>query len=129
MNAYEKVKDCMRDMFNCDLIQMWNVYSDSLEAGVTNNHIYETYNFNYAFENKTPEQIAEAVYYGDYDPDYEYFYIDNFGHVQSIPYYEDIFNYVNVDEMAAYSLEHRDSFGHPELHEVLEELFPDEHIF
>ena len=90
-----QVNDCDREIFTMDMIDE-------------------------VFEGQEAGYILNRAFYGNFNPNHDYFRFDGYGNLESF-YDFDIDAYIYSDEIANWIVENGDSLGFDEIEEILNE--------
>lgn len=123
MTRYEIIIAALEEMDNDALISLHREYSDAVSA--YDDVIYSMWDFDEIMNGQTPEWIANRVYFGDYNPNAEYFTFDGYGNIQSIFNYN-LRDYIDVDEIAHYIDNNDNALYNDEIQEIIDEWEDDE---
>lgn len=67
-----------------DLLQYMNSYDGSFEEST----YYDMDSFDEVMSNYTPSEIARVIYYGEFNPNDDYFRFDGYGNLESLDWQE-----------------------------------------
>ena len=85
MKAYdekvEAIKNIIEDMDESDAVALHNEYC--YEINDYDDEIIEMERFDEICEGMTPSDIANHIFYGDFNPNHEYFHYDGYGNFES----------------------------------------------
>ena len=88
------MKNEIREMLKKDMILtkdlVWQL--NSLNGSFENYVLYNMEDFDEIMEGYTPTQLAERIFFGDFNPNNSYFYFNGYGNLESI----------NEDEMESH---------------------------
>jgi hypothetical protein len=65
-----------------------------------------------------PLELAQRIFYGDFNPNHNYFYFNGYGNLVSTDYPADL---VSIPDIAAYIIENDDELFDDEIREMLDE--------
>lgn len=85
-----------------DLLYEWNEYC--MDHNYCDDMIYDMAEFNEMFSSYEPEEIANRIHFGDYNPFHDYFTFNGYGNVQTLELY-DVKNIVKNSDINDYLLE------------------------
>lgn len=79
---YYEIKDMLenKDYLVKDLVNEINSLNGSFENFV----LYDMDNFNEIMEGYTPMEISQKIYFGDFNPNADYFYFNGYANLESI---------------------------------------------
>ena len=106
MTKKELIIAAMEDMSDSELLCIHREYLDAVNG--YDDYIYSMDEFDEILHGQTPEWIANRVFYGDFNPNYEYFKFNGYGNLQSICSYE-LKDYIYIDDIAAYIVDNDDA--------------------
>lgn len=96
------IKDCMQSLSSENLINLWNMFSDEIDGVYIYNN--DEYFFNIFFENK-PAEAVRATFYGSYDYNDNYAYINGYGNVSSFDFTDQENCPINMEALAEWCCE------------------------
>ena len=118
MTITEKIRKALDGMDDCDLIAINREYLDNVNGW--DNTIYNMEDLNEILDGSTPEKIARLIFYGEFNPNADYFTFNGYGNLQSIWSYE-LREYIYIDEIIDYIVENNDPLYNDEIEAILEE--------
>lgn len=65
-----------------------------------------------------PLELAQRIFYGDFNPNRDYFYFNGYGNLVSTDYPEDL---IDISEIVSYIIENDDELFDDEIREMLDE--------
>lgn len=84
------MKNKIKEMLKKDMILtkdlVWQL--NSLNGSFENYVLYNMEDFDEMMEGYTPTEIAERIFFGDFNPNNDYFYFNGYGNLESINEYE-----------------------------------------
>ena len=80
----EAIKNIIEDMDESDAVELHNEYC--YETNDYDDEIIEMERFDEICEGMTPSDIASSIFYGDFNPNHEYFHYDGYGNFESTNY-------------------------------------------
>ena len=80
----EAIKNIIEDMDESDAVALHNEYC--YETNDYDDEIIEMERFDEICEGMTPSDIANHIFYGDFNPNHEYFHYDGYGNFESTNY-------------------------------------------
>ena len=80
----EAIKNIIEDMDESDAMALHNEYC--YETNDYDDEIIEMERFDEICEGMTPSDIANHIFYGDFNPNHEYFHYDGYGNFESTNY-------------------------------------------
>lgn len=105
-----------------DLFDIHNRYQDEANW---DNYIYPMDDFDDLMSSLTPSELSYRIFYGEFNPNHNYFWFNGYGNLCSSDYASD-FPYLCESEIAVWCVEHDEDFGIHEIREVLDEYNEDE---
>lgn len=118
----EKILELLEDMHESDLLSVHREYLDAVNG--YDDYIYSMDEFDDILTGQTPERIACRVFYGDFNPNSDYFKFNAYGNLQSI-YCCELLEYIYIDDIADYIIKNNDSLYNDEIQDILDELEED----
>lgn len=115
MKNIEQVKDFLiNDLTDNDIFEIWNEYAQK------NNYdeIFSMDEFDEIMERNSPTDIANSIYFGEYNPNDNYFQFDGYGNIKTTSNIEE---FVDYGELAEYIFDNDDDLGNNELRDFLDE--------
>ena len=116
MTRYEMIYDYLKDAYEDVVVSLWN-QKETYENGT--NHIYNRQEFDDILMYDDPSEIAFKIFYGDFNPNDDYFIFDGRGNLESSNYLE---TFVCYDELAQYIDDNDETFGFYDLKCIFEEF-------
>lgn len=105
-----------------DLFDINNRYQDEANW---DNYIYPMDDFDDIMSSLTPSELSCRIFYGEFNPNHNYFWFDGYGNLRSSDYASDS-PYICESEIAEWCVENDEDFGIHEIREVLDEYNEDE---
>ena len=125
MKTYEEkieaIKNIIEGMDESDAVALHNEWCYE-----TNNYdaeIIEMERFDELCEGMTPSDIANHIFYGDFNPNHEYFHYDGYGNFESTNYPTD---WIYPGDIAREVVDREKSFGNDEIQEEIDSWSEDE---
>ena len=120
-NMKEQIRETIESLDDWDLVELHNEYCRA-------NNYYDDEIFDMAVIDDLlcdmkPSKVLNLAFYGDFNPNHEYFKFNGYGNLESLDYLSD---YIDIDDITKYVVENEDSLGCQALAEKLEELSEDE---
>ena len=108
-----KVIAVLADLSDSDLFSIYNEYADE------NNYetIYPMEEFNDICSSMDPDEIANKIFYGDFNPNHNYFVFNGCDNFESFNYVSD---YISLEDLADYAIRNNEPFCIDELEEMFE---------
>lgn len=117
----EAIKNIIEDMDDSDAVALHNEYC--YETNDYDDEIIEMERFDEICEGMTPSDIANHIFYGDFNPNHEYFHYDGYGNFESTNYPTD---WIYPGDIAREVVDHEKSFGNDEIQEEIDSWSEDE---
>ena len=111
------IVEILQGLNEWELLAVHNTYIEHVNA--RDDEIFDMDMFNDIFDGQTPEYIACRIFYGDFNPNSDYFRFDGYGNLESIYSYE-LCEHVPLDEIAQYCIDNDEDFRVGEIFEILE---------
>ena len=77
----EAIKNIIEGMDECDAVALHNEYC--YETNNYDDEIIEMERFDETCERMTPSEIARSIFYGDFNPNHDYFHFNGYGNFES----------------------------------------------
>lgn len=119
MTKKEKLIDLLQEMSDSELTYLHNEYCYN-----TNNYDDEIFTIDMwddIFTNMDTFDIACKVFYGDFNPSYEYFKFNGYGNIQSICKWE-IDRFVDINDIVDYIIDNNYSFENNDISYILDDI-------
>ena len=117
----EAIKNIIEDMDDFDAVAFHNEYC--YETDDYNDEIIEMERFDEICEGMTPSDIANHIFYGDFNPNHNYFHYDGYGNFESTDYPTD---WIYPGDIAREVVNHEKSFGNDEIQEEIDSWSEDD---
>lgn len=117
----EAIKNIIEDMDESDAVVLHNEYC--YETNNYDDEIIEMERFDEICEGMTPSDIARSIFYGDFNPNHEYFHYDGYGNFESTNYPTD---WIYPGDIAREVVDREKSFGNDEIQEEIDSWSKDE---
>ncbi len=111
----EAIKNIIEDMDSSDAVALHNEYC--YETNDYDDEIIEMERFDEICEGMTPSDIANHIFYGDFNPNHEYFHYDGYGNFESTDYPTD---WIYPGDIAREVVDREKSFGNDEIQEEID---------
>ena len=90
MKNLEEIRDFLiNDLTDNDIFEMWNEYAQKNYY----DEIFSIDDFDEIMERNSPTDIANSIYFGEYNPNDNYFQFDGYGNIKTTS---------NIEEFVAY---------------------------
>lgn len=117
----EAIKNIIEDMDDSDAVALHNEYC--YETNNYDDEIIEMERFDEICEGMTPSDIANHIFYGDFNPNHEYFHYDGYGNFESTNYPTD---WIYPGDIAREVVNREKSFGNDEIQEEIDSWSEDD---
>lgn len=117
----EAIKSIIEDMDDSDAVALHNEYC--YETNDYDHEIIEMERFDEICEGMTPSDIANHIFYGDFNPNHEYFHYDGYGNFESTNYPTD---WIYPGDIARKVVDRECSFENDEIQEEIDSWSEDE---
>lgn len=117
----EAIKNIIEDMDDSDAVAFHNEYC--YETNDYDDEIIEMERFDEICEGMTPSEIARSIFYGDFNPNHEYFHYDGYGNFESTNYPTD---WIYPGDIARKVVDCEKSFGNDEIQEEIDSWSEDD---
>ena len=117
----EAIKNIIEDMDDSDAVALHNEYC--YETNNYDDEIIEMERFDEICEGMTPSDIASGIFYGDFNPNHEYFHYDGYGNFESTNYPTD---WIYPGDIAREVVDRECAFENDEIQEEIDSWSEDE---
>lgn len=117
----EAIKNIIEDMDDSDAVALHNEYC--YETNDYDDEIIEMERFDEICEGMTPSDIARSIFYGDFNPNHEYFHYNGYGNFESTDYPTD---WIYPVDIAREVVDRECSFENDEIQEEINSWSEDE---
>ena len=117
----EAIKNIIEDMDESDAVALHNEYC--YETNDYDDEIIEMERFDEICEGMTPIEIARSIFYGDFNPNHEYFHYDGYGNFESTDYPTD---WIYPGDIARDVVDRECAFKNDEIQEEIDSWNEDE---
>ena len=111
----EAIKNIIEDMDESDAVALHNEYC--YETNNYDDEIIEMERFDEICEGMTPSDIARSIFYGDFNPNHEYFHFNGYGNFESTNYPTD---WIYPGDIAREIVDREESFRNDEIQEEID---------
>lgn len=98
--TYNELIEMYESMSDDELIETWNEYCD--DSNRFDDHVCSMDELDEILYRETPSTIADLVYYGEFNPNHEYFTFDGYGNLESSDWAD---SFVDNKDMALYYMD------------------------
>ena len=117
----EAIKNIIEDMDDSDAVALHNEYC--YETNDYDDEIIEMERFDEICEGMTPIEIANHIFYGDFNPNHEYFHYNGYGNFESTDYPTD---WIYPGDIARDVVDRECAFENDEIQEEIDSWSEDE---
>ena len=117
MSKKEMIVAVLEDVRERELVSIYNRYLDLVNG--FDDYIYSMDEFDEILFGSTPEQIARLIFYGNFNPNYDYFKFDGYGNLQSIAAYA-LGDFIDIEYIADHIIDYNDPLGNDDIREILD---------
>ena len=117
----EAIKNIIEDMDGSDAVALHNEYC--YETNDYDDEIIEMERFDEICEGMTPSDIARSIFYGDFNPNHDYFHFNGYGNFESTGYPTD---WIYPGDIAREVVDRECSFENDEIQEEIDSWNEDE---
>ncbi len=125
MKTYEEkieaIKDIIEDMDDSDAVALHNKHC--YETNDYDDEIIEMERFDEICEGMTPSDIVNHIFYGDFNPNHEYFHYDGYGNFEST---SDPTDWIYPGDIARDVVGRECAFGNDEIQEEIDSWSEDD---
>lgn len=116
--AIEKISEIIKNSDSDDLMYINNCYQGEVNG---DSYIYRIDDFDEIMGGEiAPSELACRIFYGDFNPNHDYFWYDGYGNLRSSDYVSDC-PYICESDIAEYCMEYDEAFDSWRIREVLDE--------
>ena len=123
MTRYEAIKEAIENMNSDDIIALHNDYCEN--SGYMDDFVYSMEEIDEMLNGKTPDEILNMSFYGDFKPCDDYFTFDGYGNLVSFDCASDSKSPIYIDDIARYVDDNDDSLGASDIDDILLEYEED----
>ena len=87
-------------------------------ANYYDNEVFDMDDFEEIVSGWKPLELAQRIFYGDFNPNHDYFYFNGYGNLVSTDYPEDL---IDISEIVSYIVGNDDELYDDEIREMLDE--------
>ena len=117
----EAIKNIIEDMDDSDAVALHNEYC--YETNDYDDEIIEMERFDEICEGMTPSDIANHIFYGDFNPNHDYFHYNGYGNFESTDYPTD---WIYPGDIAREVVDRECSFENDEIQEEIDSWSEDD---
>ncbi len=117
----EAIKNIIEGMGESDAVALHNEYC--YETNNYDDEIIEMERFDEICEGMTPIEIANNIFYGDFNPNHSYFHYDGYGNFESTDYPTD---WIYPGDIAREVVDREESFRNDEIQEEIDSWSEDD---
>ena len=119
MTKREQLSKLLNEMCEPDLVYLYNEYCQ--ETNNYDDEIYPIDMFDEINRELDPWEIAAKVFYGDFNPNHDYFKFNGYANFISINKW-DLDRFIDVEDIVKYILENDEDFNENDIRYILDEI-------
>lgn len=119
MTKREKLIDLIQEMNKPDAISLHNDYC--YETSNFDDEIFDIDRLEEICDGRDAWWLACRIFYGDFNPNYDYLKFNGYGNLQSIATYN-VLDYIDESEIADYIIENDEDFCNNDIRCILDEI-------
>lgn len=120
VKKYDRIVDYLEG--RNDTATMVEIYNTiNLETSAAHGYVCDMDCLGEILYGMSPDVAISKAYYGDFNPNHEYFTFDGYGNLTSFNYWDECNSPILVGEIAQYCVENDQDFRLPEIREILDE--------
>lgn len=123
MTKKERLIDLLQEMNHSELVLLHNDYCAAIDD--FDNQIYDIDQLDEICQGQDAHWVACRVFFGDFNPSFEYFKFNAYGNIQSICKWG-LDRFVDIPEIVDYILEHDFSFENNDVLYILDDIEEEE---
>lgn len=115
MKTQNEIKEYLEDLSDYKLFALWNEYQAENNY---DGYIYDMEEFDEIFSDAKPSDIARRCYFGDFNPNDDYFVFNGYANLESGDYIKDL---ISVDDLTQFIYDNDDDLDDDDLRDFLDE--------
>lgn len=115
----KQLVDFINEMDESELISLHNEYGDSVNHW--DDRIYSMWDFDEIMSGTEPFEVARMCFYGDFNPNDDYFHFNGYGNLESLDGYE-LTDHIYIDDIADYIIRNDDELYNDDIRTILDEF-------
>ena len=117
----EAIKNIIEDMDDSDAVALHNEYCN--ETNDYDDEIIEMERFDEICEGMTPSEIARSIFFGDFNPNHDYFHFNGYGNFESTDFPTD---WIYLSDIAKEVVDRECAFENDEIQEEIDSWSDDD---
>lgn len=113
MRNIEEIKEFLTDLNDAEMLAIYREYADRNYY----ESVYDMEEFDEIMSNATPTEIARKIYYGEFNPNDNYFIFDGNCNLESADYLDELIDY---NDIAQYIYDNDEDFDNNDLRDFLD---------
>ncbi len=126
MTKREQLIELFEEMSEPDKVYLYNQYCQ--EISNYDDEIFPMDMFDEIMQECDPWEIAAKVFYGDFNPNYDYFKFNGYANLISVHKW-DLDRFIDIEDIIKYILENDEDFGENDIRYILDEIGEDENVW
>ena len=114
---YDDIANVLDNLENWQIVDVHNSFADG------DNWIYSMNDFNDIMDGLAPIDIANRVFYGEFNPNHDYFVFNGYANLESSDYPED---FVDIDVIINYAIDNDYDYNIDEIRDLLDDYYNDD---
>lgn len=115
MRTVDEIKEFLEDLNDIDILYIWREYTN--KNGYYDDEIYSSDEFDDIMGNISPTDLAYKIFYGDFNPNHNYWCFNGYANLKSSDYLDDLISFY---DLAEYICDNDDDFDNDNLREFLD---------
>ena len=111
-----EIEDFPHGLSDASQYYVYNEYLDSVNY--LDDRLYYEEDFDEILSGKAPSEIAGLIFYGEFNPNDNYFKFNGYGNIESVDRVKDVADFY---EIAEYCVDNDEDFGYDEIREILDD--------
>lgn len=110
-----EIEDYLNGLSDSDQYYIYNEYLESV--GYDDDRLYDMGDLDEILSGQSPSEIANLIYYGEFNPNDNYFKFNGYGNLESLDYVDDG---ADFNEIAKYCVDNDEDFGESDIRDILD---------
>lgn len=119
MDRYERIKEVLDEQTTEELIEIHNRYCE--ETNNMDDEIFGMDMFDEICDGRTPTDIAQSIFFGDFNPNHSYFCYNGYANFVSFDYSDEDNSPIYTSDIARWIDEHEDALDDNDVQDLLDE--------
>lgn len=115
MKTLNEIKEYLENLSDEELMLLWNEYSSK---NCCDGEVYYMEELDEICESMNPTDLANKIFYGDFNPCDDYFVFNGYANLESSDYIKDL---ISVDDLAQFIYDNDDDLNDDDLRDFLDE--------